>query len=95
MVCSVHSAKALYSDDIFFNLRNSFQELTTKHLQACLTPLLISHFFIESRLHIAAWLADKSREGLKLPMGEGIIFLSSNADSFRLQRPIVTGDTGC
>ena len=86
------SVKTLYSDEVFFNLRNSFPEAATDHLAVCLTPSLLAHFE-RSREAIAAWKHAHRNEIMRPPLGEGPIFLSTyeGADSSHVGTARVSG----
>lgn len=90
------TVRALYRDEIFFNLRNSFPKPVTDHLAKCFTPSLLEHFET-NRAKIDRW-CEKYRNvkvPMKIPMGEGSIFLScyEGGTSYRVGRAVIKGST--
>lgn len=84
---------ALYADEIFFNLRNSFPKPTTDHLAPCFSQSLLVHFD-KSRTAIDAWMSKHRGQMLKLPLGEGSIFLScyEGGTKFKVGSAVIKGE---
>ncbi|WP_395736747.1 hypothetical protein [Prosthecobacter sp.] len=87
------TARALYSNEVFFNLRNSFPQPITDYLSPCFSPGLLQHF-AQSRADIQEWMTLHKDDLMKLPMGEGSIFLScyEGGDEFSIGTVKVEGD---
>ena len=89
------TVKALYSNEVFFHLRNSFPKPVTDYLSPCLSKDLKEHFD-NSRAEIDLWFErhKNEKQQLKLPMSEGAIFVScyDGATEFRLGTTTVKND---
>ena len=88
------TVKALYSNDVFFHLRNSFPKEITDYLSPCFTKSLLAHFD-SSRTRIEKWLQDNKETDQKLPLGEGPVFIGNyeGAEGFRIGAAVAKGDS--
>ena len=90
------SAKALYKNEIFFHLRNSFEKPITDYLSPCLTKSLLSHFEANQKAMKLWRECHKRHEGkqVKMPMAEGAVFVGCDdgATSFRIGETVMDGD---
>ncbi|THB68433.1 MAG: hypothetical protein D6B27_02570 [Gammaproteobacteria bacterium] len=86
------TVKVLYSDAIFFNIRNSIHPETISHLAPCITPELKIHFESHNK-NIEKWKQKHKDSELKLPVSEGPIFLSNyeGANSFKIGKAMIEG----
>jgi hypothetical protein len=86
------TVKTLYSDTIFFNLRNAIPPDVIAHLSPCITTELKTHFESHNE-DIEAWMRRNKNSGLKLPVGEGPIFLSNyeGADLYQVGKANING----
>lgn len=87
------TVSALYADEVFFNLRNSFPKPTTDHLAPCFSQSLLTHFD-KSRAAIDAWMSKHRGQMLKLPLNEGSIFLScyEGGTKFKVGPAVIKGE---
>jgi hypothetical protein len=87
------SAKALYKNEIFFHLRNSFEKPITDYLSPCLTTSLMSHFEANQKA-MNLWRECYQGSKLKMPMAEGPVFVGcyDGATSFRIGETVMDGD---
>ena len=72
----METVQALYEDEIFFHLRNSFPKPVIQYLSACFTPGLIEHFD-SCNQEIEEWRVSGPDKGPKLNLMEGPVFLSN------------------
>jgi hypothetical protein len=87
------TARALYSNETFFGVRGNLSKAGTEHLGACFTPSLLRRFAAQRR-EINEWFRKHRGENLKLPLGEGPVFLSGyeHPQQFQLGKPKMIGD---
>jgi hypothetical protein len=88
------TANALYGNEVFFNLRNSFPKQMTDYLAPCFSKDLLQHFD-SSRDAIEKWSNRNKDTLMKLPMNEGAIFVGNyeGAASFRIGETLISHDT--
>lgn len=67
------TAQALYENEVFFHLRNSFEKPVTDYLAPCFSKSLLAHFD-RSRAEIEQWFEQYKDDDVKLPLSEGSIF---------------------
>lgn len=86
------TVKSLYSDTIFFNLRNAIPPDVIEYLSPCITTELKIHFERYNE-DIKAWMRRNENSGLKLPVSEGPIFLSNyeGADLYQVGKASING----
>lgn len=86
------TVEALYADETFFQLRNSFPPAMVQRFSCCFTPGLVRHFESHNQ-EVDRWLDEHRGQTLKLPMSEGPIFLSNyeGADTFSVGTAKVDG----
>ena len=88
------TARALYGNEVFFNLRNSFRKPITDYLALCFSKALLQHFD-SSRAKIDRWFEHNQKTNMKLPLNEGSIFVGGyeGASRFRIGESVVAKDT--
>lgn len=86
------TAKTLYSDTTFFNLRNRISLDVIGYLSPCLTPELENHLKIFNK-DLEMWSNKNKNSNLKPPIREGPIFLSNyeGADSHKIGQANIDG----
>jgi len=83
----------LYSDKVFFRIRNRAPQSAIQHLISCFTPELKKQLERHEE-DVSRWLTKNKDSGLKLPVSAGPIFLSNyeGADSFAIGKATVSGE---